>query len=406
MRQSELFVKTLKEDPKDEESLNAKLLMRAGFVHKVMAGVYAFLPLGLRVMRKVEGVIRDEMESAGGKEILMSALQPKSDWEKTGRWDDLDVLFRFTSYYSKNEYVLGPTHEEEITPLLKQHIFSYRDLPVYLFQFQNKFRDEKRAKSGVLRGREFIMKDLYSFHATEEDLDDYYEKMSGAYRRVFDRLGIGDRTYLTFASGGTFSKYSHEFQTTTPAGEDIIYVCDKCGIAVNEEVIDDVDHACPQCASKELRQDKSIEVGNIFKIKDKYSAPFELKFKDAEGNEKVVLMGCYGIGVNRCVGTIVEVSHDDKGIIWPESVAPFRFHLLEMKPGMGEALYREMVADGYEVLYDDRDVSAGEKFKDADLIGIPWRLVVGEKNKDKIEIKRRNEEQTLLVDYGDIREIK
>lgn len=406
MRQSELFVKTLKEDPKDEESLNAKLLMRAGFVHKVMAGVYAFLPLGLRVMRKVEGVIRDEMESAGGKEILMSALQPKADWEKTGRWDDLDVLFRFTSYYSKNEYVLGPTHEEEITPLLKQHIFSYRDLPVYLFQFQNKFRDEKRAKSGVLRGREFIMKDLYSFHATEEDLDDYYEKMSGAYRRVFDRLGIGDRTYLTFASGGTFSKYSHEFQTTTPAGEDIIYVCDKCGIAVNEEVIDDVDHACPQCASKELRQDKSIEVGNIFKIKDKYSAPFELKFKDAEGNEKVVLMGCYGIGVNRCVGTIVEVSHDDKGIIWPESVAPFRFHLLEMKSGMGEALYREMVADGYEVLYDDRDVSAGEKFKDADLIGIPWRLVVGEKNKDKIEIKRRNEEQTLLVDYGDIREIK
>jgi prolyl-tRNA synthetase len=406
MRQSELFVKTLKEDPKDEESLNAKLLMRAGFVHKVMAGVYAFLPLGLRVMRKVEGVIRDEMESAGGKEILMSALQPKADWEKTGRWDDLDVLFRFTSYYSKNEYVLGPTHEEEITPLLKQHIFSYRDLPVYLFQFQNKFRDEKRAKSGVLRGREFIMKDLYSFHATEEDLDDYYERMSGAYRRVFDRLGIGDRTYLTFASGGTFSKYSHEFQTTTPAGEDIIYVCDKCGIAVNEEVIDDVDHACPQCASKELRQDKSIEVGNIFKIKDKYSAPFELKFKDAEGNEKVVLMGCYGIGVNRCVGTIVEVSHDDKGIIWPESVAPFRFHLLEMKSGMGEALYREMVADGYEVLYDDRDVSAGEKFKDADLIGIPWRLVVGEKNKDKIEIKRRNEEQTLLVDYGDIREIK
>jgi prolyl-tRNA synthetase len=380
--------------------------MRAGFVHKVMAGVYAFLPLGLRVMRKVEGVIRDEMESAGGKEILMSALQPKADWEKTGRWDDLDVLFRFTSYYSKNEYVLGPTHEEEITPLLKQHIFSYRDLPVYLFQFQNKFRDEKRAKSGVLRGREFIMKDLYSFHATEEDLDDYYERMSGAYRRVFDRLGIGDRTYLTFASGGTFSKYSHEFQTTTPAGEDIIYVCDKCGIAVNEEVIDDVDHACPQCASKELRQDKSIEVGNIFKIKDKYSAPFELKFKDAEGNEKVVLMGCYGIGVNRCVGTIVEVSHDDKGIIWPESVAPFRFHLLEMKSGMGEALYREMVADGYEVLYDDRDVSAGEKFKDADLIGIPWRLVVGEKNKDKIEIKRRNEEQTLLVDYGDIREIK
>jgi prolyl-tRNA synthetase len=406
MRQSELFVKTLKEDPKDEESLNAKLLMRAGFVHKVMAGVYAFLPLGFRVMRKVEGIIREEMEAMGGKEILMSALQPKADWEKTGRWNDLDVLFRFTSYYSNNEYVLGPTHEEEITPILKQHIFSYRDLPVYVFQFQNKFRDEKRAKSGLLRGREFFMKDFYSFHADEGDLDDYYDRMAEAYKRVFERLGIGDKTYLTFASGGTFSKYSHEFQTVTPAGEDIIYICDKCGLAVNEEVIEDVNHSCPQCSSKELRQEKAIEVGNIFKMKDKYSAPFELKFKDAEGKENNVLMGCYGIGVNRCVGTIVESAHDEKGIIWPEPVAPFKFHLLEMKPGLGEVLYRQMVAAGYEVLYDDRDVSSGEKFKDADLIGIPWRLVVGEKNKDKIEIKRRNEEQTLLVDYGNIREIK
>jgi len=406
MKQSDLFVKTLKEDPKDEESLNAKLLMRAGFVYKVMAGVYALLPLGLRAMRKIEGIIREEMESMGGSEILMSALQPKANWETTGRWNDLDVLFRFTSYYSKNEYVLGPTHEEEVTPILKQHIFSYRDLPAYVFQFQNKFRDEKRAKSGLLRGREFFMKDFYSFHADEADLDEYYDRMAEAYKRVFERLGIGDKTYLTFASGGTFAKYSHEFQTVTPAGEDIIYICDKCAIAVNEEVIGDMDHACPQCASKELRQEKSIEVGNIFKLKDKYSAPFELSFKDNEGVEKPVLMGCYGIGVNRCLGTIVEASHDDKGIVWPESVAPFRFHLIEMKPGLGEALYREMIADGYEVLYDDRDVSAGEKFKDADLLGIPWRLVVSERNKEKIEIKRRNEEQTLLVDYADIRRLK
>lgn len=406
MKQSDLFVKTLKDDPKDEESLNAKLLMRAGFVYKVMAGVYAFLPLGLRVMRKIEAVIRDEMEKMGGSEILMSALQPKTNWETTGRWDALDVLFRFTSFYSKNEYVLGPTHEEEVTPILKQHIFSYRDLPAYTFQFQNKFRDEKRAKSGLLRGREFFMKDFYSFHADESDLDEYYDRMAEAYKRVFERLGIGDKTYLTFASGGTFAKYSHEFQTVTSAGEDIIYICDKCGVAVNEEVIGDLDHSCPQCSSKDLRQEKSIEVGNIFKLKDKYSAPFELKFKDKDGEEKAVLMGCYGIGVNRCLGTVVEASHDDKGIIWPESVAPFRFHLLEMKPGLGEALYREMVADGYEVLYDDRDVSAGEKFADADLLGIPWRLVVSERNKDKIEIKRRNEEQTLLVDYADIRRLK
>ena len=233
MKQSELFVKTRLEDPQGEESLNAKLLIRAGFVHKVMAGVYAFLPLGLRVMKKIEGAVRKEMEAVGGQEVLMSALQPRSDWEKTGRYDSLDVLFRFTSHYTQADYVLGPTHEEQVTPMLKQHIFSYRDLPVRVFQFQNKFRDEKRAKSGVLRGREFFMKDFYSFHADEEDLDKFYDVMAEAYKRVFDSVGIGDKTHFTFASGGTFSKYSHEFQTVTPAGEDIIHVCEDCGAAVN-----------------------------------------------------------------------------------------------------------------------------------------------------------------------------
>ncbi|MDD4931049.1 MAG: His/Gly/Thr/Pro-type tRNA ligase C-terminal domain-containing protein [Candidatus Colwellbacteria bacterium] len=398
MKQSNLFTKTSKDDPRDEESLNAKLLMRAGFVHKVMAGVYAFLPLGLRVLRKIEGVIREEMEKMGGNEVLMSALQSKADWETTGRFNTVDVLFKFTSFYSKNDYVLGPTHEEEVTPLLKQHIFSYRDLPAYVFQFQNKFRDEKRAKSGVLRGREFIMKDLYSFHSDEVDLDSYYERMKDAYERIFEKLGIGEKTYLTFASGGTFSKYSHEFQTLTSAGEDIIHICDDCRVAVNDEVMADAG-GCPKCGKKDLRTEKAIEVGNIFKLMDKFSVPFDLKFKDVEGAEKNVLMGCYGIGINRCLGTIVEVSHDEKGMIWPSSVAPFRFHLLEMKPGLGKDVYDRLVTDGFEVLYDDRDVSAGEKFADADLIGIPWRLVVSDRNKDKIEIKRRNEEKTELVDY-------
>ncbi|MDD5099294.1 MAG: His/Gly/Thr/Pro-type tRNA ligase C-terminal domain-containing protein [Candidatus Colwellbacteria bacterium] len=403
MRQSKLFVKSLREDPKNEESLNAKLLMRAGFIHKVMAGVYAFLPLGLRVIKKIENIIREEMVSLGADEILMSSLQTREAWETSGRYADLDVLFKFTSYYSKGDYVLGPTHEEEITPILKQHVFSYRDLPIYVFQIQNKFRDEKRAKSGLLRGREFLMKDLYSFHTDEKDMEDFYELSSATYSRIFERVGIGEKTYKTFASGGTFSKYSHEFQTVTPAGEDTIYICEACKLAINEEVIEDVNHTCPQCGSKELRMEKSIEVGNIFKMKDKYSAPFDLKFKDQSGDEKIVLMGCYGIGLSRLMGAIVESSNDENGIIWPEAVSPFRFHLLETKPGLGQDIYQRMVADGYEVLYDDRDVSFGEKLKDADLFGITWRLVVGEKNKDKIEIKRRNEEQIKLVEYGDIR---
>jgi len=405
MKQSELFVKTLREDPQGEESLNAKLLIRAGFIYKVMAGVYAFLPLGLRVVKKIENAIRKEMEAVGGQELLMSALQPRSDWEKTGRYDSLDVLFRFTSHYTQTDYVLGPTHEEQVTPMLKQHIFSYRDLPAYVFQFQNKFRDEKRAKSGVLRGREFIMKDFYSFHADEEDLERFYGVMAEAYKRIFGLMGIGEKTHFTFASGGTFSKYSHEFQTVTPAGEDIIHICEDCGTAVNEEVLEDVGRACPKCSSKKLKPEKAIEVGNIFKMKDKYSAPFGLKFKDADGAEKNVLMGCYGIGVSRLLGAIVEVSHDDKGIIWPESVAPFKYHLLEQNPGEAEKVYGALMAEGEEVLYDDRDVSLGQKFQDADLMGAPIRLLVSSRTGGKVEIKKRNEEKTEILDYEDIRKL-
>jgi len=405
MKQSELFVKTLREDPQGEESLNAKLLIRAGFIHKVMAGVYAFLPLGLRVIKKIESAIRKEMESVGGQEILMSALQPRADWEKTGRFENLDVLFRFTSYYTKNDYVLGPTHEEQVTPMLKQHVFSYRDLPVYVFQFQDKFRDEKRAKSGVLRGREFIMKDFYSFHADEEDLEKFYDIMASSYKRIFEELGIGDKTYFTFASGGTFSKYSHEFQTVTPAGEDTIHICEDCGTAVNEEVLEDVDGTCPQCSSKNLREEKAIEVGNIFKMKDKYSVPFELKFKDADGAEKYVLMGCYGIGITRLIGAIVEVSHDAEGIIWPESVAPFKYHLLEQNPGEAKEIYERLVADGEEVRYDDREISLGQKFADADLMGIPIRLLVSSRTGGKVEVKKRNEQKTEILNYEDIREL-
>ncbi|MFA7581342.1 MAG: aminoacyl--tRNA ligase-related protein [Candidatus Paceibacterota bacterium] len=412
MRQSKLFIKTVREDPKDEESLNAKLLIRAGYVYKVMAGVYAFLPLGLKVIKNIEDIIRKKMIAMGGNEVLLSALQNRSDWEVSGRWDSFDVLFKFASFYSKNDYVLGPTHEEEIVLIMRQQIASYRNLPAYFFQFQNKFRDEKRAKSGLLRGREFIMKDFYSFHASEKDLDSYYDSMKDAYSEIFNELGIGNTTYLTLASGGTFSKYSHEFQTLTPAGEDTIHICDSCKAAVNEEVFEDESlrqefakegPVCPSCGKKDLRKEKAIEVGNIFKIKDKFSSPFGLKFKDENGEEHNVMMGCYGIGINRLLGAIVEVSHDDKGIIWPESVAPFKFHLIESRKGEGEKIYNSLVADGFKVLYDDRDIGLGEKFADADLVGIPWRLVVSARTEGKIEVKKRNEEKTELFNYENIR---
>ena len=402
MKQNTLFVKTLREDPQDEESLNAKLLIRAGFIYKVMAGVYAFLPLGLRVIKKIESIIRKEMELVGGQELFMSSLQPKADWLKTNRFDNLDVLFRFTSYFSKNEYVLGPTHEEEVVPILKQHIFSYRDLPAYVFQFQNKFRDEKRAKSGLLRGREFLMKDFYSFHAEEVDLDNYYDIMVSAYKHIFNALGIGDKTYLTFASGGTFSKYSHEFQMVAPLGEDTIYICSTCNIAINEEVLKIMNNTCPQCSLKELKKEKAIEVGNIFKLKDKFSIPFEFQFKDTNGVVKNVLMGCYGIGVSRLMGAIVEASHDNKGIIWPDAVAPFRYHLLEQNPGEAKHVYEKMTKNNQEVLYDDRKVGLGEKFADADLMGIPIRLLVSSKTAGKIEIKRRSETKTEIINYEHI----
>ena len=405
MLQSKLLPKTRKEAPKDEVSLNARLLIRAGFIDKLMAGVYTILPLGLKVMNKIENIIRNEMEAAGGQELLMPALHSKENWQKTGRWETFDSLFRFTSHYSKIDFALGPTHEEIISPLVKKFNLSYRDLPVSLFQFQTKFRDEKRAKSGILRGREFRMKDLYSFHSGEKDAENYYEKMKGRYKNIFNRCGIGEKTYLTFASGGSFSQYSHEYQTVTDAGEDTIYICDKCEIAINKEIAGETP-ACPQCGNKNLKENKSVEVGNIFSLKTKFSEPFDLKFTDENGQEKLMIMGCYGIGVGRLMGTAVETSNDEKGIIWPETIAPYKVHLIGLKGKTGkssqlaEELYEKMTKNGVEVLFDDRDdLRAGEKFADADLIGIPYRIIVSEKTaeNDSAEIKKRGEEKSEVL---------
>ncbi len=414
MLQSQLFTKTKKEAPKGEEAVNAQLLIRAGFVDKLMAGVYTFLPLGMRVMKKIENIIREEMNVIGGQEIFMPALQPKENWMTTGRWDSMDDLYKLKDKSDK-EFALGPTHEEVITPLVKKFVDSYKDLPFYAYQFQDKFRMELRSKSGVLRGREFMMKDLYSFHADEKDLDNYYEKAIKAYENIFSRAGLGKKTHITFASGGSFSKYSHEFQTLSEAGEDIIYVCQKCGQAINKEIFGEV-KVCPNCGKEDFKEEKAIEVGNIFKLGTKYSAPFNLKYKNEKGEEKDVVMGCYGIGLGRLMGTIVEISHDQKGIIWPESVAPFKAHLIclgEKNKAECDKLYKSLSAYGrstegrqkanIEVLYDDREeASAGEKFADADLIGIPWRLVISEKTGEKVEVKKRNESKAKLVDEKEL----
>lgn len=411
MLQSELFSKTKKEAPKDEEATNARLLIRAGFIDKLMAGVYTFLPLGLRVLKKIENVVREEMRTLGAEEILMPSLQPKSNWQKTGRWDSYDSLFKFKSFYSETELALGPTHEEIVSPLLAKFVSSYKDLPRYVFQIQNKFRDEPRAKSGLLRGREFFMKDLYSFHKDEADLDDYYEKVKKSYQKIFETFGLGGKTCLTFASGGTFSKYSHEFQTLTPAGEDKIHICGKCRVAVNDEIINEQNN-CPQCGNKNLKSEKSIEVGNIFKLKTKYSNPFGLAYKNEKGESCDTIMGCYGLGINRLMGAIVEVFHDERGIVWPMTAAPFDAHLILLKAENGKVksfadkIYKDLQKAGIDVLCDDRSgVSAGEKFADADLIGIPYRLVVSEKTGDKIEIKKRSEKEAKLISGKELLEL-
>ncbi len=408
MRQSKLFTKTSKTAPKDEVSKNAQLLVRAGYVHKEMAGVYDYLPLGLRVIDKIRQIIREEMDALGGQGVLLSALQDPELWKSTDRWDDgkVDVWFK-TKLKNDNELGLGCTHEEPMARMMRGHISSYRDLPQVVYQFQTKFRNELRAKSGIMRGREFLMKDMYSYHRSQEDLDVFYEKAIQAYKNVYARAGIGDKTYLTFASGGMFSKFSHEFQTVCDAGEDVIYIDDEKGIAVNDEVMEDEILAGIGLKREGLRTAKSIEVGNIFKYATRYTAELGVTYKDEEGKESLVVNGAYGIGLGRLMGTIVELLADEKGIVWPEAVAPFRVHLLSLgEDETADAAYESLTKVGIEVLYDDRDARAGEKFADSDLIGIPYRVTIGRKSKEEgmAEVKRRTGEDVEMVPLGGLAE--
>src|SRR3990167_7171327 len=392
MRLSQLLSKTSKQVPHDEVSTNAKLLIRAGFIDKVAAGIYTYLPLGQKVLDNISNIVREEMDAIGGQEVVMPVLQPKANWEATGRWKSFDVLYKTKA--ASGDFALGPSHEEIVVPLLKRFVSSYQDLPKYVYQIQTKFRDEPRAKSGLLRGREFLMKDLYSFHTDEADFEKYYKKAQDSYKKVFGRCGLD--SILTYAAGGTFSQFSHEFQVICENGEDEIIYCPGGDYSENVEIAKVKEGKLCDLGHGPLKRVKTIEVGNIFPLKDKFSKAFDLRYKDRSGKEHLVMMGCYGIGISRTMGAVVEVYHDEAGIIWPESVAPFDVHLVTVNSepstvNFSKEAYEKLIKAGIEVLWDDReDLSAGEKFADADLIGIPVRLVVSQKvGRGKVEVKMR-----------------
>ncbi len=405
MRLSDTPFQTLKTEVGDSDSINYRLLTKAGYVLQLMAGVYSYLPLGLKVLRNIEQVVREEMNEVGGLEVLMPTLHPKSIWETTGAWDSVDVLFKLKSR-TDNEYALGQSEEEVVTPLVMSRVQSYKQLPLAVYQIHWKYRDELRAKSGIMRGREFFMKDMYSFHATNEDFLRFYEEVKQSYLKIYKHLGLTAK--VTEASGGQFSeKISYEFMVLTDAGEDDILYCDKCDFCVNVEIakVKEGD-SCPKCGNGKLKQAKASEVGNVFDLGQKYGKDFDLSFVDEKDQKQYPFMGCYGIGISRLMGVIVEKHHDDKGIIWPEAVTPAQVHLVNLAKSSKEAnkLYDELTKAGIDILYDDRDESAGVKLNDADLVGLPWRVVLSEKTlaNGEAELKQRTKSETKLAKLADV----
>lgn len=412
MKQSFLFTKTTKDVAKEEVSKNAQLLLRAGFIYKEMAGAYAYLPLGLRVLDKIKQIVREEMNAAGCQEIIMTALQRKELWEKTERWSDeaVDVWFKST-LKNDTEIGLGWSHEEPITEMLRTYVSSFRDLPIYVYQFQTKLRNELRAKSGIMRGREFVMKDLYSYSLDEKTHEEFYNKMIDVYFKVFNRVGIGQDTFVTFASGGAFTKFSHEFQTITDAGEDIIYINRDKKIAINEEILNEETLKNLGVTEDELEKVKTAEVGNIFNFGTKKCEQLDLYYADSSGKKIPVWLGSYGIGITRLMGVIVEKNADEASMIWPKSVAPFAVHLIELSQGDAEikkaanAVYEELIKFGIDVLYDDRDLRAGEKFADSDIIGIPTRIIISKKTLEQqaVEFKDRINDEMQMIGLDEIK---
>jgi prolyl-tRNA synthetase len=410
MRRSQLFTKTRHDAPADEVAKNAQLLIRAGFIHKEMAGVYAYLPLGLKVVEKIKQIVREEMNSLGSQELIMTNLQHKEIWETTGRWDDevVDIWFK-TQLQNGTPLGLAWSHEEPITNMMKSYISSYRDFPVSVYQFQTKLRNELRSKSGIMRGREFVMKDMYTYTKSAEELQKLYDEAKDAYLRVFDRIGLGDITYVTAASGGAFTKYSHEFQTVTESGEDTIYVNREKSVAINEEVYTDEDLVELGLVKGHLEKVKAAEVGNIFNFGTVKSEQLGLYFTDEDGNEKPVYLGSYGIGITRLMGVVAEHFADDKGLVWPKNITPFDVYLARLGNTSeivknADEIYSRLTDSGISVLYDDRDERAGAMLKDADLIGIPYRLVISDKTiaQNSVEIKKRTEDNIQLMSTEEV----
>ncbi|MDN5835104.1 MAG: His/Gly/Thr/Pro-type tRNA ligase C-terminal domain-containing protein [bacterium] len=409
MRISKLFTKTTKSVPADEVSKNAQLLIQAGFIYKEMAGVYAYLPLGKKVLDNITQVVREEMNAVGGNEISLTALQRKDLWETSGRWSDevMDVWFK-TDLASGGQVGLAPTHEEPLTQLMKGFISSYKDLPVYPYQFQIKFRNELRAKSGLMRGREFWMKDLYSFSRDRAEHEKFYDEMAEAYMRVYARLGLGDLTYKTFASGGSFSKYSHEFQTVSPVGEDKIYISKAKNIAINEEVYTDEVLADLGLSREEMIEETAVEVGNIFTLGTKFSDALDLSYTAEDGSVQKVFMGSYGIGPSRLMGIIAEHFSDDKGLVWPENIAPGKVYLVQIggdeSRKIADELYDELQSKDISVIFDDRDARPGAKFADAELMGIPYRVTVSDRliENNSYEFTDRKTGQTELLTHDEL----
>ena len=405
MRQSTLFTKTRKEAPSDEVSKNAQLLIRAGYVHKEMAGVYSYLPFGMRVLKNIEAIVRDEMNKVGGQEIRMATLHPSEPWKQTGAWDNVDVVFKINSRTEK-EYTIGQSEEEIITPIVQEYVTSYKDLPLAVYQIGQKYRDELRAKSGIMRGREFTMKDMYSFHESQEDFDRFYGIMKEAYLRVYDRCGLVAKA--TEASGGAFTKkLSYEYMVLTSAGEDDILYCDSCSYCANVEITQEKEGGtCTRCSGGKLARATASEVGNIFDLGTKYADDFGFTYKDKNGEGQKPIIGCFGIGISRLMGVVVEALSDEKGMVWPRAIAPFSVHLVELGSAddsvrtEAEKIYNELTSRGVEVLWDDRDLRPGEKFADSDLIGIPTRIVVSEKSlaQGKVEMKDRKTGEVSMVD--------
>lgn len=413
MRLSKLFTKTQKDHPADETAKNAQLLIQAGYAYKVMAGVYAYTPLGLRVIENIKQIVREEMDAVNGQELIMTNLQPSEPWETTGRWDDeaVDIWFK-TKLKDDTELGLAWSHEEAIIEMMKQYVSSYKDLPVSVYQFQTKLRNELRAKSGIMRGREFVMKDMYSMSIDAKQHDKYYDSVIEAYNKVYERVGVGKDTYVTFASGGAFTQFSHEFQTVCEAGEDTIYLHKGKNIAINEEVLGEESLAKLGIKREELEEVKSSEVGNIFNFGTDKSRQMDFAFTNQEGEKQFVHLGSYGIGITRLMGVIVEQFADDKGIVWPENTAPAKVYLAQLgeEPSVvsaAEGIYNELTNLGITVLYDDRDVRAGEKFADADLLGIPKRVVVSSKTvaSEVFELKARTSNETKMLPRSELIEV-